>query len=267
MSFLQLISIFLGSIVVCALIYYALTFFGMGLVYTFDEKSKPELVDCLYFSVVTITSLGYGDIRPTSLSKILSCIQVIWGLSLLAMAVAKLSSAKHDYLIRRLYSSDVQKRLAEYYESLSSLNSEYQELISQVTPKSESDIDERLRGKFRSTHSIFDETWAVVTGLEKYIRFEVKYGEFFSDVPIRSILRSLNIVNKILASFRDVWNKYGDTTRQSIINKHNRFRIRQIAENANQLANLVKKDSINEKLQEECDSLSELCDQLKSVVM
>jgi voltage-gated potassium channel len=46
------------------------------------------LVDCLYFSVVTITTLGYGDIQPlTPAAKLLTTLEVALGFSLTVLAL------------------------------------------------------------------------------------------------------------------------------------------------------------------------------------
>jgi hypothetical protein len=50
--------------------------------------------DCLYFSVVTFTSLGYGDIVPHGVGKILACLEVMLGLAFLGVFIAKLTSSK-----------------------------------------------------------------------------------------------------------------------------------------------------------------------------
>ena len=59
---------------------------------TGDEPARLSIVDALYFSVVTITSLGYGDIVPKSAPiKILAITQAIIGLILVGMFFLELS--------------------------------------------------------------------------------------------------------------------------------------------------------------------------------
>ena len=53
--------------------------------------------DCLYFSTITIASVGYGDIMPQSgLAKFLVCLETIMGQLLLALGIASAYSGISD---------------------------------------------------------------------------------------------------------------------------------------------------------------------------
>ena len=68
----------------------------------------------LYFSVVTITSLGYGDLQPKGLSRFLAGIEVILGLTLIGLMIAKLTSERVSHFISSIYVSDTQRNLIEF---------------------------------------------------------------------------------------------------------------------------------------------------------
>jgi voltage-gated potassium channel Kch len=36
--------------------------------------------DALYFSFVTITTLGYGDIQPAGFARVIATMEAVWGL-------------------------------------------------------------------------------------------------------------------------------------------------------------------------------------------
>ena len=59
-------------------------------VISFNHQAKvPVFLDCLYFSAVTITSTGYGDITPLArFSKILVVIESVSGVLLVAIGIA-----------------------------------------------------------------------------------------------------------------------------------------------------------------------------------
>jgi hypothetical protein len=51
-------------------------------------------VDALYFSVVTLATIGYGDLTPTTdLSKLFTVVYVLIGIGLVASTVATLATA------------------------------------------------------------------------------------------------------------------------------------------------------------------------------
>lgn len=57
-----------------------------------NPTNKVSFGDAVYFSVVTEVTLGYGDIRPVGWSRVLACFQVIFGLALAGVVVAKITS-------------------------------------------------------------------------------------------------------------------------------------------------------------------------------
>ncbi len=57
----------------------------------FSDHVLGEFSDLIYFSFVTITTLGYGDITPVSrMAKNLALLEAVWGQTYLAVLVARL---------------------------------------------------------------------------------------------------------------------------------------------------------------------------------
>lgn len=60
-----------------------------------DGKLKSvDFSDAVYFSLVTEATLGYGDVRPVGVSRMLACLQVSLGLVLAGLFVAKITSGR-----------------------------------------------------------------------------------------------------------------------------------------------------------------------------
>ena len=49
------------------------------------------MIDCFYFSLATFTSVGYGDIFPIGYSILLSCLEMILGVTMMGVWTATLA--------------------------------------------------------------------------------------------------------------------------------------------------------------------------------
>lgn len=82
----------LGMIIACAICYFL---FGInyndGLIQFSSQATWSEnlstLLNCIYFSVVTFTTLGYGDITPTGITRLIATVEAFTGSFSLALFV------------------------------------------------------------------------------------------------------------------------------------------------------------------------------------
>ena len=116
------------------------------LLYTYDSSKTPGFLDSLYFSVVTISSLGYGDIRPLGYARLLVAAEVLIGLSFLGLLVAKVSSVKQDYILKRLYGEAVDEKLAALVKHLEEQRALYRTTAALLM---DGEIDPELTTTFR----------------------------------------------------------------------------------------------------------------------
>ncbi|OMO76973.1 hypothetical protein CCACVL1_15266 [Corchorus capsularis] len=80
------------------------TYLGIGTLWFFlvrnqiDGKKTNGVVDAIYLCVVTMTTVGYGDLVPHStLAKILACIYVFAGMALVGLVLSKAA----DYMVEK----------------------------------------------------------------------------------------------------------------------------------------------------------------------
>ncbi|GMH05804.1 hypothetical protein Nepgr_007644 [Nepenthes gracilis] len=82
------LSIYLGVGVTCVYI----------IRYQIEGKKTKAIVDALYFCIVTMTTVGYGDLAPNSvLAKLLACAFVFSGMALVGVILSKGA----DYLVEK----------------------------------------------------------------------------------------------------------------------------------------------------------------------
>jgi len=103
----------------------AISFFGIfyALLTNFTENGLTSTnpigwFDYFYFSIVTVSTLGYGDINPVGFSKILICFEVLFGLLFVGYSLSQVLSARQEYLIGYLTTDRI---LQTYSECLASI--------------------------------------------------------------------------------------------------------------------------------------------------
>ena len=173
----------------------ALTVAGFGLLYwigtahgwglRMKDQSHVSLPNALYFSVTTFTSLGYGDILPTGISKLMSCIEVICGLAFFGVGVAKLSSFKQSYLIGQLYARDVQFRLDQHAASFRRLRNECKHAAAALR---------RNRLPLQSPSALVEACKIELSRARGYVSFESRHGYMLENTPAGSITRLLKSI-------------------------------------------------------------------------
>ena len=121
LSTLHLFLIWIGTIILCGLGYWVGAFFGAhGLI----EAGTPigadfhGLVSSIYFSFVTATSLGYGDILPVGSARAISVIEAAAALLIFGAVVAKFVSHRQDELVNDIYRVTFDERLDRVQSNL-----------------------------------------------------------------------------------------------------------------------------------------------------
>jgi len=67
--------------------HFAAAYRDTGLIDTSDGSLVTDAGRCLYFSVITWTTLGYGDFRPTPAARPLAAIEAITGYLFMALSI------------------------------------------------------------------------------------------------------------------------------------------------------------------------------------
>jgi voltage-gated potassium channel len=74
-----------------------ITFIGGAVIYVFEYQKNPNIVtffDALYWSLITISTVGYGDISPvTSQGRVLTMFLILAGIAFISFATSIIASA------------------------------------------------------------------------------------------------------------------------------------------------------------------------------
>ncbi|MBS3122129.1 two pore domain potassium channel family protein [Candidatus Woesearchaeota archaeon] len=84
-----------------------------------NNNSKViNIGEMIYFSFVTSTTAGYGDITPKGFFKVIAIVEIILGLMLLALVTSKLVSIKQDVILGEMYEISLSERVNRLRSSL-----------------------------------------------------------------------------------------------------------------------------------------------------
>ncbi len=103
----------LSMILVGMIVGFAILFWILGLletdslngIYLDDKPAKFQ--EALYFSVVTITTLGYGDFTPSGLSRLLAVVEAVAGLFFAGYSISQVLSVKQDASIEYILKAQI----------------------------------------------------------------------------------------------------------------------------------------------------------------
>lgn len=161
------------------------------LVYQVNNAKVKNLWDCVYFSFITATSTGYGDILPEGYFKAISISEVIFGFMMLVVVTSKLVSLKQDVILEEIYEISFNERLNRLRSSLIVLRQSIVRLIGKVE---DGTIKQRDVKELYITTTTFEN---ILNDIKAF--FEKKEGgSFIKEIdPINTQL----LFNSILQSF------------------------------------------------------------------
>lgn len=103
----------------CATILLSATYFTFAPCSHSLNSESGEFLSAVYFSVVTFTSLGYGELHPQGLGRVVAAGVVMLGLAFIALLVGKFASERQHSILLLLHTSDCQRRINDFTLQLS----------------------------------------------------------------------------------------------------------------------------------------------------
>lgn len=250
-----------------ALVYYGLAHVGAGLlVFTFDTSARPNMLDALYFSIVTISSLGYGDIRPVGITRLVVGTEVVVGLAFFGLLVAKISSVKQDYILRRMYADLVDDKLAKFGAQLDEARLLYRNTSQMLL---DGELDPELTTTFRRDipgATFFSQYRQLLEDVCGVMVFEARNNALFGEVPDSRVEKLYDDLRGMLRRTVMLWERDSAAACELVLcdNGEDLARILELAE---KLAGLGIAGSRNADIAGTCREINELAARIRVEVL
>jgi hypothetical protein len=260
------IGLFVIGVLLFSIAYFVLTSFQEGIASNTTPASQITVWTSIYFSVVTVSTLGYGDIIPQGFSKILACLEVVFGLTMMGIIVAKLTSGRLSYHVRRLFRSDAQKRLEAYSAAFEIVQLNFTQLSPMVgdafqeIPSSNAPTD---RAKCASEFSKALSSFHVKSlSFSRDIVFELEQGDYFSDAPPDALQNTAASIEQSLYFLGQLILGLPILSRPLLLNTDNRRRMSEIIGELKRLDGKVSQHCKNEQLRQTFSTIAERCENI-----
>ena len=117
------------------------------------DGSLQGLISALYFSFVTVTSVGYGDIIPLGMARIAAVVEAILGLLVFGAVISKFVSRRQDQVVAEIHRITFDERLDRIQTNLHTVLSEFQLLAMMFSDGSAA--AERINARLESSLLVF----------------------------------------------------------------------------------------------------------------
>lgn len=137
-----------------------------------------SILSAMYFSAVTITTLGYGDISPLGGGRVVAIFLAVTGLTIVAILIGKVSSERQSSLLLLLHTSDVERRM-------SSFTKEVDEYMDEIRTLSSTNELDKLHKNVKGLRSLIE-------SINKYMVFHINQSLFIEIGTNTSIKKLMN---------------------------------------------------------------------------
>ena len=162
------------------------------------EQMEPldRFFNALYYSIITATSPGYGDIVPQGFSKFLASIQSMLALFIFAVFVTKLVSHRQELALREVHKLTFEDIFHNTREDLFLMRKDLDTIIDEAKETGElSEIAwKNLTTVFRQAQTLVSEIPDFYGGGNAYYNIDSKREELL----IESVQRTLHRINQTM---------------------------------------------------------------------
>lgn len=169
------------------------------------EGRTTSFIDVFYFSVITATSTGYGDIIPLGYSRVISITEVITSLILFGLLVSKIVSFKQDLIMTEIYDISLDSKVKGLRSSLHLFRSDVGKLIDSILdgtlPKRKINLLWTYLNAFQDT--LIDIEELVCYSDSHKSEFIKTVGQLQIELTLNSIANSVERLGELLSQFEE----------------------------------------------------------------
>lgn len=136
LTFSRIFLIWTSIIMLFGFVYYLFRGNRSFLFYIPHNTTITGIFNSIYFSFITATSTGYGDILPFGFFKIIVILEVVFGLMLLAFVTSKLISIKQDIILNEIYEISFNEKINRLRSSLLVFRQNLSRIINKIEENS-----------------------------------------------------------------------------------------------------------------------------------
>lgn len=218
-TFFHIFLIWTLIIIVFGLMYYLLTSSYSFLFYNPVNSPVGGVLDSIYFSFVTATSTGYGDILPFGLFKVMAIVEVVFGLMLLAFVTSKLISIKQDVILSEIYEISFNEKINRLRSSLLVFRQNLNRIINKIE---EGSVRKRelndVYTYFSSFEDILNEVESLM-GTSSGNYFKKVLDPLSTELLFNSILSSFEKMNELIAILNQAKSEWRRDITLDLINR------------------------------------------------
>jgi len=148
-------------ILAASTLYFSLSFVpGPHGISKLDTMDLPyRFFNSLYFSIITATTVGYGDLVPHGFAKIIVCFQSVSSFFLATIFVAKLVSHRQEMTLERVHQMTFEHVFHNTRESFFIVRKDFDALIHEVELKHELSAKswDNLSIAYRQLQNLFED--------------------------------------------------------------------------------------------------------------
>lgn len=163
------------------------------------ETMLQRLGDSIYFSVITSTTVGYGDIIPQGFSKALAGLQSVIAFFVFGLCISKLVSNKQEMAIRQMHKLTFEDVFRNTREGLYIVRKDFDHIMAQAEALKRIDEEhwENLAVAYKQAQSIIAEIPDFYRGDGDLYTIDERREQLLQE----AVHRTLHRINQLLDTF------------------------------------------------------------------